>query len=100
MSFEGRDAAFIGPNENQFVILDDDRTGLALYILRGINPLETADKNEPLELDENQAIESNIGSAQGPLQFMLDIEVDRIFSTPIGVMGEKLLVVISNGVVV
>ncbi|XLS56870.1 hypothetical protein HN51_006625 [Arachis hypogaea] len=30
---KGRDAAFIGPNENQFAILDDDKTGLALYVL-------------------------------------------------------------------
>ncbi|KAI8542308.1 hypothetical protein RHMOL_Rhmol08G0128500 [Rhododendron molle] len=32
---QGRAAAFIGPNENHFVILDADKTGLDLYVLPG-----------------------------------------------------------------
>ncbi|XP_058228445.1 uncharacterized protein LOC131336574 isoform X2 [Rhododendron vialii] len=80
-TIKGRDAAFIGPNENQFVILDEDKTGLALYVLPGGASQEVGKKNV---LDEqSQAADLNIGSVKGPLQFLFETEVDCIFSTPI-----------------
>lgn len=82
MYFLGRDAAFIGPNENQFAVLDDDKSGLALYILPGSVSQEANEKNGVLE--ENKSADAKIGSIRGPMQFMFDTEVDRIFSTPLG----------------
>ncbi|XP_031286077.1 uncharacterized protein LOC116144788, partial [Pistacia vera] len=82
---KGRDAAFIGPNENQFAILDEDKTGLALYILLGVDSQEADEKNQPAD--------SNVGSVRGPVQFMFETEVDRIFSTPI----ESTLMFACNG---
>ncbi|KAF8410020.1 hypothetical protein HHK36_002540 [Tetracentron sinense] len=78
---KGRDAAFIGPNENQFAILDDDKTGLALYILPGLASQEMGENNGALE--QNESDDSNVGSVRGPLQFMFETEIDRIFSTPL-----------------
>ena len=78
----GLDAAFIGPNENQFAILDEDKTGLALYILPGGASLEVDKKNVADE--QSQSADVNVGSVKGPLQFLFETEVDRIFSTPIG----------------
>ncbi|KAJ0097107.1 hypothetical protein Patl1_28747 [Pistacia atlantica] len=82
---KGRDAAFIGPSENQFAILDEDKTGLALYILLGVDSQEADEKN--------QSADSNVGSVRGPVQFMFETEVDRIFSTPI----ESTLMFACNG---
>ncbi|KAI8542186.1 hypothetical protein RHMOL_Rhmol08G0119000 [Rhododendron molle] len=80
-TIKGRDAAFIGPNESHFVILDEDKTGLALYVLPGGASQEVGKKNV---LDEqSQAADLNVGSVKGPLQFLFETEVDRIFSTPI-----------------
>lgn len=90
----GRDAAFIGPNENQFAILDDDKTSLALYILPGTTLLDAGGKKKEAIDKENGAVEqsesadTNAGSIKGPLQFLFETEIDRIFSTPIGT--EKL----------
>ncbi|XP_050206806.1 uncharacterized protein LOC126656312 isoform X2 [Mercurialis annua] len=78
---KGRDAAFIGPSENHFAFLDEDKTGLALYILPGGASKEAGEKN--LLLEENQSAETNAGSLRGPVQFMFESEVDRIFSTPL-----------------
>lgn len=77
----GRDAAFIGANENQFAILDDDKTGLVLYILPGKNSQEN--DNEKV-LEENHTTDTNNNSFRGPMPFMFETEVDRIFSTPLG----------------
>lgn len=81
LSFVGRDAAFIGPNENQFAVLDDDKTGLVLYILpKKASP----EANEKILLsEESQPVDTDVGP-KGPMQFMFESEVDRIFSTPIG----------------
>lgn len=77
----GRDAAFIGPNENQFAILDDDKTGLALYILPG----KTSQENENEKvLEDNHSADTNNNSIRGPIPFLFETEVDRIFSTPLG----------------
>lgn len=78
----GRDAAFIGPNENQFAILDDDKTGLAVYTLPGGASQETKDNDKLFE--ENQPTETEDGSIRGPTPFMFETEVDRIYSTPLG----------------
>lgn len=78
---KGRDAAFIGSNENQFAILDDDRTGLAVYTLPGGASKEAKDNDKVFE--ENQPAETSVGSIRGPTPFMFETEVDRIFSTPI-----------------
>ncbi|KAK4393322.1 hypothetical protein Sango_1803000 [Sesamum angolense] len=77
----GADAAFIGPNENQFAILDEDKTALSLYMLPGAASLETLGKNGTVH--ENQSVEPEIASFKGPVQFMFESEVDRIFSTPL-----------------
>ncbi|KAK7263111.1 hypothetical protein RJT34_30696 [Clitoria ternatea] len=78
---KGRDAAFIGPNENQFAILDDDKTGLAVYTLPGGASQEAKDNDKLFE--ENQPAETSVGSIRGPTPFMFETEVDRVFSTPL-----------------
>ncbi|KAL2348411.1 hypothetical protein Fmac_002411 [Flemingia macrophylla] len=78
---KGRDAAFIGPNENQFSILDDDKTGLAVYTLPGGASEETKENDKLFE--ENRPIEPSVGSIRGPVPFMFETEVDRIYSTPL-----------------
>ncbi|KAK9162953.1 hypothetical protein Syun_003855 [Stephania yunnanensis] len=80
-SIKGRDAAFVGPSENQFAILDNDMTGLALYILPGAASQEIAQNNGAS--DTNTSTEANASSIKGPLQFMFEDEVDRIFSSPL-----------------
>ncbi|KAK0603672.1 hypothetical protein LWI29_007382 [Acer saccharum] len=90
---KGRDAAFIGPNDNQFAILDDDKTGLALYIFVGVASEEANENNGAAAVEQNQLANSNVGSVRGPVQFMFETEVDRIFSTPI----ESTLMFACNG---
>ncbi|TQD81479.1 hypothetical protein C1H46_032972 [Malus baccata] len=89
-TIKGRDAAFIGPNENQFAILDDDKTGLVLYILPKKASPEANEKN--LLAEESQPVDTDAGP-KGPMQFMFESEVDRIFSTPI----ESTLMFASHG---
>ncbi|XP_030498317.2 uncharacterized protein LOC115713962 isoform X2 [Cannabis sativa] len=88
---KGRDAAFIGPNENQFAILDEDKTGLALYIVQGKTSQEGSEINGALE--ENQPVDTDVGSIKGPMQFIFEDDVDRIFSTPL----ESSLIFASHG---
>ncbi|KAF5177772.1 Transducin/WD40 repeat-like superfamily protein [Thalictrum thalictroides] len=78
---KGRDAAFIGPNDNQFAILDDDKINLALYILTGSASKEVGEINGGVDVDSST--NTNVGSVKGPLQFMFEAEVDRIFSSPL-----------------
>lgn len=78
-SVKGRDAALLGPNENQYVILDEDRTGLALYILQG-PPIQEVGENV-VAVDVNSSADGQ--SDRGPLQFSFETEVDRIFSSPL-----------------
>ncbi|XP_064984198.1 uncharacterized protein LOC135624480 [Musa acuminata AAA Group] len=80
-SLKGRDAALMGPSENQYAILDEDKTSLALYILPGGASQEVIDKNGAL--DEKSFTETRVASNQGPLQFTFKSEVDRIFSSPL-----------------
>ncbi|XAR73964.1 hypothetical protein NMG60_11008106 [Bertholletia excelsa] len=88
---KGRDAAFIGPNENQFAVLDEDKTGLGLYILPGAASQDANDKNGADELSHSPDV--NVGSVKGPLQILFETEVDRIFSTPI----ESTVIFASHG---
>ncbi|XP_034910413.1 uncharacterized protein [Populus alba] len=90
-TIKGLDAAFIGPGENQFAILDRDKTGVALYILPGGASKETGDKK--LLLEENHSAKTNDASLRGPMQFLFECEVDRIFTTPL----ESTLMFASNG---
>ncbi|XP_054823502.1 uncharacterized protein LOC129321674 [Prosopis cineraria] len=78
---KGQDAAFIGPNENQFAILEDDRTGLAVYTLPGGSSQEA--KEDDNVFAENQPAETSVGSIKGPTPFMFETEIDCIFSTPL-----------------
>ncbi|CAN4079635.1 unnamed protein product [Withania somnifera] len=89
-TIKGLDAAFIGPNENQYAILDEDKTGLSLYILPGTALQVFDEKNGAV--DENQSTDTD-GTNKGPMQFMFETEVHRIFSTPI----ESTLVFASHG---
>lgn len=82
-NFSGADGAFIGPNENQFVILDEDKTALSLFMLPGAASKESFEKNATVI--ENQSVETEASSSiKGPVQFMFESEIDRIFSTPLG----------------
>ncbi|XP_061949878.1 uncharacterized protein LOC133673191 [Populus nigra] len=90
-TIKGRDAAFIGPSESQFAILDEDKTGVALYILPGGASKEAGEKN--LLLEENHFAETNGASLRGPMQFLFESEVDRIFTTPL----ESTLMFASTG---
>lgn len=89
-TIKGLDAAFIGPNENQYAILDEDKTGLSLYILP-TTALQILDEKNGA-IDQNQSTDAD-GTSKGPMQFMFETEVNRIFSTPI----ESTLVFASHG---
>ncbi|GAB2282582.1 hypothetical protein Dimus_017121 [Dionaea muscipula] len=92
-TIKGRDAAFIGANDSQFAILEDDKTGLAIYIIPGMTSKELEEKNAAA-LDQNQSVEAVPGSVKGPIQFMFETEVDCIFSTPL----ESTLLFASHGI--
>lgn len=79
----GVDAAFVGNKENQFAILDEDKTALSLYMLPGAASQESFEKNVTAD-DVSQSVETEVASIKGPMQFMFESEVDRIFSTPLG----------------
>lgn len=53
-----------------------------MYILPGAASQESLGKNGTIE--ENQSVDTDVASVKGPMQFMLESEVDRIFSTPLG----------------
>lgn len=89
---KGRDAAFIGPSDGQFAILENDKTGLALYILPGRSSKELDESNKAA-LEENPTADTAPNTVKGPLQFLFESEVDRIFSTPL----ESTLVFASHG---
>lgn len=82
----GRDAAFVGPNENQFAILDDDKTVLSVYTLPGGASQEAKDNENVFEENPTATAtaETTVGSIRGPTPYMFETEVDRIFSTPLG----------------
>lgn len=82
--FAGRDAAFMGPVDSQYCILDEDKVGLLLYTIPRPTSKEELEKTNQAALDENSFAEAKADKKQGPLQFVFETEVDRIFSTPIG----------------
>lgn len=95
-SIRGRDAAFLGPDDNQYAILEEDRTGLNLFSLKAVATKEALENNAAV-LEEN-TFADNAASAtsterQSPLQFTFESEVDRIFSSP---LESTLLYVISG----
>ncbi|KAG1360945.1 hypothetical protein COCNU_09G004080 [Cocos nucifera] len=90
-SIKGRDAALMGPNENQYAILDEDKTGLSLYILPGMASQEASGSNGAL--DAKSFADTGVVSNQGPLQFIFETEVDHIFSSP---LESSILYVISG----
>ncbi|XP_020584805.1 uncharacterized protein LOC110027638 isoform X2 [Phalaenopsis equestris] len=77
---KGRDAALLGPSENQYAILDEDRSGLALYALAGPIVQEVSENNGAVDVNSS---DGQHGSDQGPQHFIFDAEVDRIFSFPL-----------------
>lgn len=82
-SVKGRDAAFMGPVDNQYCILDEDKVGLLLYTIPRPTSKEDLEKTNQAALDENSFAKAKADKKQGPLQFVFETEVDRIFSTPI-----------------
>ncbi|KAE8735863.1 hypothetical protein F3Y22_tig00000329pilonHSYRG00242 [Hibiscus syriacus] len=94
-TIQGCDAAFIGPNDNKFAILDEYNSGMALYILPGAALQEANDKIGAYEpnLLPDEPVDAKANSVQGPIPFMFDTEVGRIFSTSI----ESTLMFACNG---
>lgn len=88
---KGGDAAFVGPNENQFAILDEDKTALSLYVLPGASPQGLVGENGTV--DRNQSVEAESTSIKGPMQFMFESAIDRVFTTPL----ESTLMFASHG---
>jgi len=84
-SLLGRDAAFLGPDDNQYAILEEDRTSLNLFSLKAVATKEALENNAAV-LEENTFADNAANSTerQGPLQFTFESEVDRIFSSPLG----------------
>ncbi|XP_066362171.1 uncharacterized protein [Miscanthus floridulus] len=93
-SIRGRDAAFLGPDDNQYAILEEDRTSLNLFSLKAVATKEALENNAAV-LEENTFADNaaNSTEGQGPLQFTFESEVDRIFSSP---LESTLLYVISG----
>lgn len=60
-----------------------------MYILPKLTTMDENEKN--LLSEENQTKETNASGIQGPQQFMFETEVDRVFSTPIGVASDNLI---------
>ena len=81
VNFSGRDVAFIGLNDGQFSILDEDKIELSIYTLPGGSPKPGAEKN--MIDDQKPYEELDVSSIKGQLQFTFETKVDRIFSTPI-----------------
>ena len=66
---------------------------MALYILPGAALQEADGKNGAVEpnLLPDQPVDAKANSVQGPIAFMFETEVDRIFSTPIGAWAHMIL---------
>uniref|UniRef100_A0A0E0IJD3 Uncharacterized protein n=1 Tax=Oryza nivara TaxID=4536 RepID=A0A0E0IJD3_ORYNI len=93
-SIKGRDAAFLGPDDNQYAILEEDRTSLNLFNLKAVATKEALENNAAV-LEENTFADNvtNPTERQGPMQFTFESEVDRIFSAP---LESTMLYVISG----
>lgn len=80
-TIKGRDAAFVGLNDGQFAILDEDKIELSVYTLPGGSSKPAIEKNMIDEPKQDEDLD--VSSIKGPLQFTFESEVDRIFSTPV-----------------
>uniref|UniRef100_A0A0E0B2T4 Uncharacterized protein n=1 Tax=Oryza glumipatula TaxID=40148 RepID=A0A0E0B2T4_9ORYZ len=89
-SIKGRDAAFLGPDDNQYAILEEDRTSLNLFNLKAVATKEALENNAAV-LEENTFADNvtNPTERQGPMQFTFESEVDRIFSAPLGSLANN-----------
>ncbi|KAJ7550942.1 hypothetical protein O6H91_07G125900 [Diphasiastrum complanatum] len=87
----GRDGAFVGYNENQYAILDEDGLGLTLYFLEDISLTSSSQLSIGGEtngaLDPSSFSESKLRTREegqmGSVQFVFDNPVQRIFSSPL-----------------
>ncbi len=103
----GSDGAFVGYNENQYAILDEDGVGLVLYFIEeDVNLMSSGggttsehpetngnhDTNGALDEKEFSEPAASVsitkpvenGGQRGPVQFAFDTPVQRIFSSPLG----------------
>lgn len=103
----GSDGAFVGYNENQYAILDEDGVGLVLYFIEedvnlmssgggttSEHPETNGNHDTNGALDEKEFSEPAApvsitkpvenGGQRGPVQFAFDTPVQRIFSSPLG----------------
>lgn len=78
----------MGPNDNQYAILDEDKTGLTLYFLQGVASQEVIENNGAL--DAKSFADTKPVPEKGPLQFLFETEVDRVFSSPLGKLYNSL----------
>lgn len=123
----GRDGAFIGHQENQYAVLEDDGMGLVLNFLEEEPDLMTGGSARPsfsvegngkenglkkpngvpvadaitfeksdsdTEGEEEEAEQPPVSKPEGPkqrvaLQFVFDSTVQRIFSSPLGMVVSK-----------
>ena len=78
----------MGPNENQYAILDEDKTSLTLYFLqREVTPGagENNGAIDPKIFADTKAVpDPKVAPDRSPLQFLFETEVDRIFFSPLG----------------
>jgi len=78
----------MGPNENQYAILDEDKTALTLYFLQGAATPGVSENNGAIDpkifADTKVAPDPKVAPDRSPLQFLFETEVDRIFSSPLG----------------
>lgn len=72
-------------NENQYAILDSvEKTDIVLYTLS--IPAPPKDNENNGALDASSFSERKVGQELSPVQLSFDTEVDRIFSTPLGII--------------
>lgn len=71
----------MGTSENQYAILDEDRSGLALYVLAGPIFQEVSENNGAVDVNPS---DGQHRPDRGSQHFIFETEVDRIFSFPLG----------------
>lgn len=71
----------MGTGENQYAILDENRSGLAFYVLPGAVFQEVSENNVVVDVKSS---DGQHGPDQGSQHFVFETEVDRIFSFPLG----------------
>lgn len=71
----------MGTGENQYAILDEDRSGLTFYVLPGAVFQEVSENNGAVDVNSS---DGQHGPDRGSQHFFFETEVDRIFSFPLG----------------